>query len=177
MGNFSITQNWLSIILMKVHVILNIFTTGTMSPTATVWPEQGFLNLTSNSRQNLKMHFSSQIFILIYCWFRWSQIISNRIIFPWLITFSSCPFEWKKRIPHKIFFLKYLKTGPEKSSLYYALINCINTNFHITMYLAWVLLSFRRNSGFFFKLFQNLLICKRIIKNTVLFTQFQGVNN
>jgi hypothetical protein len=47
MGNFSFSQNWFIIILIKDLKFTNVFTTGTLGPTASVWPEQGSLILTS----------------------------------------------------------------------------------------------------------------------------------
>ncbi len=64
---------------MKVLMITNIFTTGTRSPTATVWPQQGSKDLTSINRQNCKMIFTSQIIIWISWKCQYSQIRSKRM--------------------------------------------------------------------------------------------------
>jgi hypothetical protein len=42
---------------MKVRMIANIFTTGTMSPTAIVWPEQWIFNFNLNKQAKMKNDF------------------------------------------------------------------------------------------------------------------------
>jgi hypothetical protein len=52
--------------ILVPYLIINIFTTGTLGPTATVWSEQGSQDFNLNKQAELKNDLIPQIFIWIW---------------------------------------------------------------------------------------------------------------